>query len=277
MRVLVTGGAGFIGSYVCVELGRQRHTAIVFDSPHEDVRDADMLAIYKSARLDAVIHLAGRLGTAELFDSVEEAIDVNVKGTFNVLELCRATGARFVGITMPDCWPNVYQATKHCAKRLASAWHESYGVPVSHVRAFNVFGPGQKYGPGHPQKIVPTFASKAWAHEPLPIWGDGHQTVDLISAAEVARVIVAALDFGGDHVFDAGSGIEIPVEQVADWVNYYTGNPAGLEFLPMRAGERPNTRLCASGEGWNELGWQPQFDFDDFCATLASYRRQVAA
>src|SRR6478752_5341040 len=98
---------------------------------------------------------------------------------------------------MPDSdWANVYQATKLCSMKLATAWHRNFGVPVSHVRAFNAYGPGQKYGVGHPQKFLPTFASLAWRGEPIPIWGDGLQSVDPIHVDEVARMLVDATRFG---------------------------------------------------------------------------------
>jgi hypothetical protein len=96
----------------------------------------------------------------------------------------------------------VYTATKVAATRLASAYHHTHGLPVSHVRAFNAFGPGQAHGPGHPQKIIPTFAVEAWAGRPIPIWGDGNQTVDLIHTSDLARMLVDAIDHGDDVTFD---------------------------------------------------------------------------
>jgi len=268
--VLVTGGGGFIGAYVEAALKAEGHEPIIFDRP-SDVRETlDLAAV---GPVDAVIHLAGRLGTAELFGGFDEAVDVNVKGTQRVLEYCRQVGASYVGITMPEVWANVYQATKRCARILATAWHESYGVPVSHVCAFNAFGIGQKYGPGHPQKIIPTFASRAWAGEPITIWGDGTQTVDLISATEVAKVLVAALDYGGDQVFDAGTGGEWTVNEVAKYVLEVTGSPSEIVHYPMREGERPHTRLKASGGGWDLLGWHPVFDLTELDDTILSYRR----
>ena len=195
MKVLITGGAGFIGQYVKAELEAKGHEAIIFDRP------GDVVAIQGSPRsiftwsdcgIGAVIHMAGMLGTTELFGQFDKAVDVNVKGAQRVLEFCKENGARYVGITMPEVWANVYQATKRCAAILATAYHESFKVPVSHVRAFNAYGAGQKHGAGHPQKIIPTFAHRAWRDEPIDIWGNGEQTVDLISAGELAKVMVAA-------------------------------------------------------------------------------------
>jgi UDP-glucose 4-epimerase len=221
---------------------------------------------------DGVIHLAGVLGTAELFDNAEMAIDVNVKGTLRVLQAAQENSMAYVGITMPAVWANVYQATKGAARALASAWHRHHSLRVSHVRAFNVFGEGQKIG--MPQKIVPTFCARALANEPIPIWGDGKQTVDLIYVRQVARMLIDALDFGEDEVFDAGTGVAFSVNEVAQWVLEITDSSAGVEYLPMRMGEHGGG-VVARGEGWEALGWHPVFDMEDFTYTVNAYRSVI--
>jgi UDP-glucose 4-epimerase len=220
---------------------------------------------------DACIHLAGRLGTHELFDDVRAAIRTNVLGTVSVLDACVKANARYVGITMPQVFPSVYTATKVCATRLASAYHHTYGLPVSHVTAFNAFGPGQAHGPGHPQKIVPTFAVEAWAGRPLPIWGDGEQTVDLIYTADLAKLLVDALAYGDDETFDGGTGKPFTVNQVAAMVLEITGSAAGVEYLPMRRGEVPTEIVATDVAGWRRLGWRPSFDRRDLVATVFWY------
>jgi len=219
-----------------------------------------------------VIHLAGVLGTAELFDDPGYAIDVNVKGALRILQAAQEFGLAYVGITMPPVWENVYQATKTAAKSLASAWHRHYGIPVSHVRAYNVFGPGQKVGV--PQKIVPTFAARAWSQLPIPIWGDGTQRVDLVYVEDVAKMLVDAIAFGHDEVFDAGTGEAKTVNEVAVEVNRIAGSQAGVEYLPMRKGEHGDGVL-ASGEGWDLLGWHPSFREEDFTFTVETYESVI--
>lgn len=268
MRVLVTGGLGFIGRYVQDELERAGHEPVSLDLPF-NVLD---LGKTSNPNCDAVIHLAGMLGTAELFDDFDTAVDVNIKGTQRVLEHCRRWDARFVGITMPQVWANVYQATKLCSRTLATAWHESFGVPVSHVCAFNAFGIGQKYGPGHPQKIIPTFSSLAWRNEPIPIWGDGEQTVDLVSASDVASVLVQALEFGDDELFDAGSGHEFSVNEVADYCKSVACSSSEIVHHPMRDGERPHTKLCAAGAGWDKLARKPRLNIVELDRAIRSYK-----
>lgn len=271
MNVLVTGGKGFIGSAVCAALRARGHRALVLDRTRgHDVRH---IAAYDGIEsCDGVIHLAGILGTSELFDTPEQAVDTNVKGTLAVLDACRIYGMSYVGITMPPVWANVYTATKLCSTNLASAWHRHHGVKVSHVRAFNVYGPGQKYGEGHPQKIIPTFSTLSWANRPLPVWGSGGQTVDLIHLSDVAKMLVDALAFGNDDTFDAGTGHAITVNEVATLVNGVTGSTAGIDYLPMRKGEDPETKIVAEGEGWDKLGWSPRFSESSLAEVVRGYR-----
>jgi UDP-glucose 4-epimerase len=270
MNVLVTGGSGFIGRHVVDQLHQAGHVSTLYDRPR-DVRDRGTLWELMPG-VDAVIHLAGLLGTSELFEQVQEAISVNVGGTATVLEACREFGASYVGITMPDAFPSIYTATKVASQRLASAFHHAYGVPVCHVCAFNAYGPGQKHGPGHPRKIIPAFATEAWDSQPITIWGDGEQSVDLIYAPELARVLVEALDMSDDSIIDGGSGEAWTVNRVADFVLDITGSTAGVRHLPMRRGEQP-TMLCAKGEGWEYLSAPPSSDHEaSLAATILTYR-----
>lgn len=271
MNILVTGGAGFIGSAVVRECQRRRWQVDVFGLEHGGVEDADAVAKAVDGHT-AVIHLAGLLGTHELFDEVHAAIDVNVKGTINVLDACRAYGAGYVGISMPAVFPSIYTATKIAAARLATAYHHTYGVPVAHVRAFNAFGPGQAHGPGHPQKIIPTFATEAWAGRPIPVWGNGAQTVDLIYVDDIARMLCDAVRHGDDVTFDAGTGEAFTVGWVAEFVRTLTKSKGGIEYRPMRRGEVPSY-IVATGEGWDRLDWRPELRMRDLAATVNWYRQ----
>lgn len=266
MRVVVTGGAGFIGSAVCRELKERGHEPITFDRANGENVLHDLIP-----EANHVIHLAGVLGTDELFDEAERAISANVVGTLRVLQQCRQMGAGYTGILMPAVFPSVYTATKLCAEHLAKAWNHTYGVPVSHVRAFNAFGPGQKHGPGHPRKIVPAFATEAWAGVPLKVWGDGNQTVDLIHTDDLARMLVDAMAFGDCDVFDGGTGQPWTVNAVADMVIMITESESPVEHLPMRRGEKPTT-IVAKGAGWDLLDWRPRFRVDQFVEAVEWYR-----
>lgn len=278
MKIVVTGGNGFIGRATIAAAVRAGHMAWSFDR----AADQDILGDLRGLAFgydtgtwqmpDVVIHLAGMLGTDELFDQAEEAVMANVVGTLRILEWCRENHVRYVGITMPPVFPSVYTATKICATRLASAWNRTEGIAVSHVRAFNAYGPHQAHGPGHPQKILPTFARCAWQGLPIPIWGDGAQVVDLVHADDVGRMLIEATGHGDDSVFDAGTGIPVTVNELAHRVLDWTGSTAGIEYKPMRRGETANALAAAEGDGWDRLDWKPELDWGRVEAAVRWYR-----
>lgn len=280
MRIVVTGGNGFIGKHT-VDLLRSRGHDVVTVDIIEDP-DLDISAPWSSAVSDRfrdaelIVHVAGILGTEELFDQPHQAIDTNVKGTLNILQFCAKASARFVGITLPNVWKNPYAITRQCARDLATAWHLHCGVPVSYVRAFNVFGPGQKVHTV--RKIIPTFATAAWAGSPLEVFGSGEQKVDLVHVRDVAKMLVSATAFGGDKTLEAGTGQGLQVTQIArliiDHVHDSGGPTSEITFSPPRKGEHvvANDLVLARGEGWDRVGWQPAFDVADLYATVDSYR-----
>lgn len=264
----ITGGNGFIGratQKAAKAIGRY-DDIVILDRP-----DSIMGSFHKINGAQHVIHLAGMLGTSELFDSPEEAINVNIRGTVRVLEWCRRNNAGFTGITMPPAFPSVYAATKVAADRFASAWHHGYGLRVSKVRAFNAYGAEQKHGPNHPQKILPTFATEAWAGRPIPIWGDGNQLIDMVHVDDVATMLVVATAFGHDETFDAGTGYGITVNALAAAVLDITGSMAGVKHLPMRKGEVPS-KICAEGEGWSLAQWKPEFHWSKIHRAVMAYK-----
>jgi UDP-glucose 4-epimerase len=274
MNIAVTGGGGFIGHAVKHVAEQNGDTVMMFDRSNGHDIMGNLCALDGA---ESVIHLAGMLGTSELFESVDEAIDVNIKGTVRILDWCRYNHANYVGITMPDSnWANIYQATKLCAMRLATAWHVNFGVGVSHVRAFNAYGPGQKYGPGHPQKFIPTFATMAWNNLPIPIWGSGNQTVDAVDVYDVARMLVDATEWTDDQVFDAGTGIPITINEIAEFVIKETGSTGGVRHFRMRMGEVPDTQIVATGDGWDLLGWKPEMDWDALRTAIHWYKPLTA-
>lgn len=269
--IAVTGGRGFIGTYTMKRLEELGYEAVSVDrSEGLDILTNEGEVEDVLRYCSGVIHLAGVLGTAELFDEVDNAIEVNVRGTATILSMCQQFDLHYVGITMPQVWDNVYQATKAAATKLAAAYHRHYDVRVSHVRAYNVYGPGQKVGT--PQKIFPTFANAAWRNEPLPVWGDGTQYVDLIYVEDVAAMLVDALGFGANETFDAGTGYTITVNEVAAYVlDHVPGTTSKVEYLPMRKGEH-GRGVVAEGEGWDKLGWKPVFRLPALKETVESYR-----
>lgn len=290
MNVLVTGGGGFIGQATCRALLRAGYIVKTFDRRDgNDVLDRDQL--FDAMRdQSAVVHLAGMLGTSELLDSPATAIDVNMRGTLNVLEACRMPGyerAHYVGITMPDVWPSLYQATKIGAQRIAEAYNNAHEIPVTHVRAFNAWGPGQAFGEGHPQKIVPTFVTRALTGAPLPVWGNGEQTCDLVHVDDLGDLLALAVirslaaddeTCGAAQTWDAGTGVQSRVIEIARTIIEVTESSSTIEWLPMRAGELPDTKLAA--EAFMPGARRPLHWLDDdtrLKSTIEYYAAAVAA
>lgn len=268
MRITITGGKGFIGSAVADAAERAGHELRFFDRRDGNDILGPLDALGDS---EAVIHLAGVIGTMELFDDVEQAIDVNITGSHRIMDWCLRNNAQYVGILVPDVFPSIYCATKVATARLATALHKAKGLKCSHVIAYNAHGPGQAYGPGHPQKFGPTFSIAAWNNKPIPVWGDGSHLIDPVSVRDVGRMLVDACQFPNDVTFDGGTGITFTVEQIAKRVLDITGSTAGIEYLPMRIGEE-GTNVAATGRGWDLLDWRPRFLWSDLEETVMWYK-----
>ena len=253
MEIVVTGGRGFIGSHVARYAEQAGHTVRFFDKREGNDIMGDLSAL---SGADAVIHLAGVLGTMELFETVAHAAEINVVGSARIAEWCAKHGVQYTGILVPDVFPSIYCATKAGAKRITDALHDNGRLRVSHVIAYNAFGPGQAYGPGHPRKFGPTFSVAALNNQPIPIWGDGTALIDPVPVEVVARMLVDATGFGNNEVFDGGVGRAVSVNEVADEVLAITGSTGGVEHELMRIGEAP-TNVAATGLGWELLDWNP--------------------
>ena len=245
--VLVTGGNGFIGKYVQSRLRELGIEPIVYDVTRDirdDVLDYERLVDRAGAEeVDGIIHLAGMLGTHELWDATDAAIDVNIKGALNVARAAIELDIKLVSIEQPHIWFNVYEATKFAARRMLTGLAYDQGLKVEFVTAHNAYGPGQAYGDGHPQKIIPTFATKAWLGEPIPIWGDGSQQVNLVYAGDVADSLVKCVrDPGGDPemIWNAGSNRLVTVTNVAWLVAEHVGHGFKTVHYEMRKGEQPD-------------------------------------
>jgi UDP-glucose 4-epimerase len=270
--VTITGGDGFLGRAVTKELTKRGHSCAVLDiTTGVDILDATSVRS-NIVGCDHVIHLAGLLGTNELFSTPYEAVDVNIKGSLNVMLACRDLGVGYTSIQMPNtAWCNIYQSTKFCAENIAMAYNKYQGLKASFVCAYSGFGEQQKVR--GVQKFLPTFATRAWRNQPLPIWGSGEQTLDMVYSSDIARVLVDAMAYKNGEHFDAGTGVPTTVNKVAKMVIEITGSTAGVEHFPMRNGEvEDGVPPIAVGRGWDLLGYKPEFRMEDFIRTVEWYR-----
>ena len=257
VRILVTGGAGFVGKHLVKKLTVD-HEVTVLDNffigdrigflgnvnlVNGDILDAKL--VNDISDVDVIYHLAGVLGTHELFDNIMVAEDVNVKGTLIMLEVARKYGAKFIFPSKPNIWLDPYTITKEAAERWTQLYHKWFGVSTIIMKWFNLYGPGQRSSPV--QKVVPTFIEKALRNRPLPVFGDGMQTMDLTYIDDIVEASFKAMTVEravGETIL-IGTGVETTVNELAELVIDLTDSKSEIEHLPLRRGETPRTRICA--------------------------------
>ena len=249
MRVLVTGGAGFIGQAVRHELEHRGHVFKSLDYPDSVCDELDVLAAANPC--DAIINLAGVLGTSETVGAELRAAEVNILGALTVADVAKDLGIPMVQIgTGHKGQPNPYAITKACAEDLLLARAQWCGQDINVVRAYHAYGPGQKVCPPHGEakvrKIVPSFVCRALTGMPIEVNGSGRQLIDLIHVAEVARILVDAIDgpvFG--QVLEAGTGLATTVLDAAEQVIEMCGSNSEIVLVPMRDGEPVASRVVS--------------------------------
>jgi UDP-glucose 4-epimerase len=263
MRFLVTGAQGFIGSYVVDQLIELGHDPIIFDRHRRYSTDVEFwlgdLTDYASVteavgNSDRVIHCAGVLGTSETINNPTPAVETNIIGGLNIFQAMRQHNVPGTYVTVGNYWMNnSYSITKTTAERFAWMFNSEHGTRIAVVRALNAYGPRQKIGPV--RKIMPNFIVPALKGEPITIYGDGRQIMDMIYVGDVAHILIeAAMRIELDHYrwspqrdqdspckYEAGTGRITTVNDIASIVLA----ELGLEFIegetvqhvPMRGGE----------------------------------------
>ena len=253
MKVLVTGSAGFIGAHLCAELTRRGHEPVPFDRPDGDVCNSGRLAFAcHTSQAEAIINLAGMLGTPELLGAERDAAEVNILGAVNVYNVAARRGIPVVQIgTGHKGQPNPYAITKACAEDLGLARARWLGEKITVVRAYHVYGPGQLPGPPHGpaavHKFFPTFACRALQGQPLELCGGGGQLIDPVHVSDVAVALADAISGPYGAVVEAGCGKPVSVEQVAADIAWATGRtPWRMAAGPGRPGEPRDAEVVAT-------------------------------
>ena len=286
-RVIVTGGSGFLGSFLCERLRERGREVVVVDTAEPrwtpwvewhsaDVSREDSIDLLVRLRPEAIIHMAGLLGTAETFDWPQDTVRVNTVGTVNVLEASKQTKARYVGVETGTPWLSPYAISKRAATDFARGYGRAFGLRTSVLKVFNAYGPRQD-GTRKVNKIVPRFAVNALRGEPLPIFGDGRQVIDVCHADDVAECFALTLERapGEGEVLHVGSGVPITVLEVAERVMEICGG-GRLEFFPRRVGEGEEYPVAATQRLRELIGFVPAPLDDRLKETIEWYRAHVA-
>jgi UDP-glucose 4-epimerase len=288
MRVLVTGGAGFIGSHLTdAFLARGDDVTVLDDlSSGRAGRLDDHAALHKLSITDAgpltevigrsrpelICHLAARVDVRSSVAAPAVDAQVNVVGTVNVLEAARVAGARVIFASsggalygrdapMPsreEVLPqpeSPYGIGKYCAEQYINLYNRLHSTRHSVLRLANVYGPRQD--PTGDAGVVPIFCGCVLAGQEPTIYGDGAQTRDLVYVADVVSAFLAAADSGRPGTWNTGTGTEVSVLDLIGIVAGIAGRPVTPRFAPARLGDLKRSSLAVDRVA-RDLGWRAE-------------------
>ncbi|GAA0274601.1 dTDP-glucose 4,6-dehydratase [Halobacterium noricense] len=304
MRVLVTGGAGFIGSNFVHHLventddsvvtldaltyaGSKKNLEGVLDhSRHEfvegDIRDRELVD-QLVADVDAIVNFAAESHVDRSIEGAEPFVSTNVQGTQTLLDAANdANIERFIQISTDEVYGeiedgefseedtlnprNPYAATKAGADLLAQSYYTTHDVPVVITRSSNNFGPRQ-----HPEKLIPKFLKRASEERSLPVYGDGENVREWIYVTDNCRAIDTVLREGVvGQAYNIGSGIELQnIEVTRRILDEADASKDLIEFVDDRAGH--DQRYALDTSKIEALGWEPQLSFEEGLERTANY------
>ena len=266
MKILITGGAGFIGSHVVDRLLKDDHEVTVLDlweSPemtfHQNnpkftfvkgsVLDENIIPSLVKGK-DRIIHMAAILGTSETITTydVEDVASVNVIGTIRILKAAKKFNISRVLIpTTPDVpWINPYKITKNAIEKFCQLFSKEYGVETVAMKLGNIYGARERWlnaskdAPFNYQKIIPTFIIETLRGNTVPVYGDGKQKSEYIFVQDVVESFVRALESKknlGGEIIHIGQGISHSVNDIIDALEKVWEHKINRDYQKMRPGE----------------------------------------
>jgi dTDP-glucose 4,6-dehydratase len=309
MRVVVTGGAGFLGSHLCEALiGRGDSVVCVDDLSSgrlsnmkalEQDRSFELIVGDVSEKLDvkghvdAVMHFASAASPPDYLARPIETLLTGSEGTRHALELAARNSARFVLASTSEVygdpavhpqvetyWGNVnpvgprsvYDEAKRFAEALTTAWHTARQADTGIVRIFNTYGPRLRPGDG---RVVSNFIVQALAGTPLTVYGDGSQTRSLCYVDDEVRGLIALLDSDLLGPVNIGNPHEVTVLELAERVIALTGSGSPIEFRPLPVDD-PVRRCPDISVARRELGWEPAVGLDEgLSLTIRAFQSEL--
>lgn len=279
-RVLVTGGAGFIGSHLVDQLIEEGHEVTVYDNmstgksanvnAKADLTWVNVLDVKPhflhqckrgAGRFDIVFHLAAEARIQPSFEKPDITHNVNVTGTQIMLEYAKKIGAKFVfagsSSVYHDMYANPYSFSKQIGEHYCTLYNRVYGVPVAIARFFNVYGPRQ-LDEGQYATVIGIFERQKREGKPLTITGDGEQRRDFTHVSDIVSGLIAmSKDDWNADVFNLGTGTNYSINEVAAMFEHET------TYIPKRRGEAWTT-LANISETTRLLGWTPKVKLSDY-------------
>jgi UDP-glucose 4-epimerase len=300
-RILITGGAGFIGSHVATELIERGDRVVILDNlstgkrvnvppvaefVEGDVRNPADLVPIMAEGIDAVLHIAGQASIRLSFADPAADLNVNTLGTINVLQACiqyRVARLLFASsmtiygdpavVPTPEDTPpdplSYYAITKYAAERYVHATARrrdlGFDLNVTSLRMFNVYGAGQSLTNAY-QGVLAIFTGNVLRGEPINIHADGEQSRDFVHVTDVARAWIEALDNPASYgqVINIGTGTPTSVNRICDLVLAafgYTRDTYPVAHHPAQPGDLRRSAADIT-RAHNLLGWQPGVDLD---------------
>ena len=295
-RVLVTGGAGFIGSHLCRRLLAEGCEVIAFDNlltgnitniqpllgnpkfsfEHYDVTNY----LHVNGQLDAILHFASPASPADFERLPIQILKVGSLGTHKALGLAKAKGARFLLASTSECYGDplvspqpesyfgnvnpvgirgVYDEAKRFAEAMTMAYHRHHGVDVRIVRIFNTFGPRMQVNDG---RAIPNFFTQAIRGEDLTVYGDGSQTRSIIYVDDLVEGIWRLLNSSYVGPMNIGSQAEVSMLELAKRINALCTGESKIVYKPLPPDD-PKSRRPDSTLAQRELGWAPHVAVED--------------
>ena len=295
-RVVVTGGAGFLGSHLCEHLLAQGRRVVCLDNfltggagnvahlmpdPGFQLVRCDLTDfVHVPGPVDLVLHFASPASPVDYLQLPIDTLKVGALGTWHALGLAKDKGARFVlastsevygdPLVHPqpeDYWGNVnpigprsvYDESKRFAEALTTAYRNERGVDTAIVRIFNTYGPRMR---PHDGRAIPTFIRQALAGVPVTVTGDGSQTRSVCFVDDLVRGILAMARSGEPGPVNLGNPCELSVRQIADDVIAATGSSSAVELVE-RPEDDPQVRRPDTTRAAELLGWAPGVTWEE--------------
>jgi dTDP-glucose 4,6-dehydratase len=307
-RILITGGAGFIGSHLCERFlgegdevicmdnlltGSPDNIAHLFSERRFTFIQQDVTTyIYVKGPIDAILHFASPASPVDYLELPIQTLKVGSLGTHKALGLAKEKNARFllastsevygdplVHPQKEDYWGNVnpigprgvYDEAKRFAEALTMAYHRTHGVQTRIVRIFNTHGPRMRLNDG---RVVPNFISQALRGEPLTVYGDGSQTRSFRYVSDLVDGIVRLLRSDHSGPVNCGNPMEVTILQFAQKIKALTASRSEIVFRPLPEDD-PKVRQPDIGLARRLLGWEPRVSLDDGLRQTIDYFRGV--